>query len=100
MKPLLFTPASIFRWAADWRRHAACRNIDPELFFPVSSSGQSMEQEERAKAVCRSCTVRRQCLEYAIAAHEAFGVWGGTTADERTRAHVRPDRPVVTKLGG
>jgi WhiB family transcriptional regulator, redox-sensing transcriptional regulator len=76
-----------------WQRAAACLSADPELFFPVSATGRSVEQVERAKAVCRSCIVRRQCLQYAIATDEE-GVWGGTTEDERRRiasraAHVR-----------
>jgi WhiB family transcriptional regulator, redox-sensing transcriptional regulator len=70
--------------SASWQRAAACRSADPDLFFPVSSSGRSLEQEERAKAVCRTCIVRRQCLQYAIAANEE-GVWGGMTEDERLR---------------
>jgi len=72
--------------SADWRHAAACLSADPELFFPVSSSGRSREQEERAKAVCRTCIVRRQCLQYALAAKMAYGVWGGMTEDERRRA--------------
>jgi WhiB family transcriptional regulator, redox-sensing transcriptional regulator len=71
--------------AASWQRAAACLSADPELFFPVSSSGRSLEQVERAKAVCRTCIVRRQCLQYAIAAQEE-GVWGGMTEEERTLA--------------
>jgi len=71
--------------SASWQRAAACRSADPELFFPVSASGRSLEQAERAKAVCRTCIVRRQCLQYAIAAGEE-GVWGGMTEEERTRA--------------
>jgi WhiB family transcriptional regulator, redox-sensing transcriptional regulator len=72
--------------APGWQRSAACRSADPELFFPASSSGHSVEQAERAKAVCRVCIVRRQCLQHAIAANEAYGVWGGMTEDERRRA--------------
>jgi WhiB family redox-sensing transcriptional regulator len=75
--------AVTFRFTT-WRRAAACRSADPELFFPVSSTGRSLEQVERAKAVCRTCIVRRQCLQYAIAANEE-GVWGGMTEEERTR---------------
>jgi WhiB family transcriptional regulator, redox-sensing transcriptional regulator len=77
--------AVVFIGLVGWRRAAACRSIDPELFFPVSSSGGSDAQVERAKAVCRSCAVRRQCLQYALAANEAHGVWGGMAEDERRR---------------
>jgi WhiB family transcriptional regulator, redox-sensing transcriptional regulator len=69
-----------------WQQAAACRSADPELFFPVSSGGSAREQEERAKAVCRMCAVRRQCLQYALAMKEPYGVWGGMTEVERRRA--------------
>jgi WhiB family redox-sensing transcriptional regulator len=69
---------------ADWRRLAACRSADPELFFPVSGGGWS-GQVEKAKALCGTCPVRRQCLQYAIGEDEAYGVWGGMTEDERRR---------------
>jgi WhiB family transcriptional regulator, redox-sensing transcriptional regulator len=71
--------------SAGWQRAAACRSADPELFFPVAAGGRSLQQAERAKAVCRMCIVRRQCLQYAIAGGEE-GVWGGMTEEERTRA--------------
>jgi hypothetical protein len=41
----------------DWRAQAACRDVDPELFFPVSTSGASVPQIEDAKQVCRTCPV-------------------------------------------
>ena len=68
-----------------WWRSAACRSADPDLFFPVSASGRSLEQVERAKAVCRRCIVRRQCLQYAVNTEEPHGIWGGMTEDERRR---------------
>jgi WhiB family redox-sensing transcriptional regulator len=49
-----------------WRMLAACRSIDPDLFFPVSSTGKSLEQEAEARAVCACCLVRRQCLAFAL----------------------------------
>lgn len=67
-----------------WQRQAACRAADPELFFPVPGRG-SAEQVVQAKALCGGCRVRRQCLQYAISAGEAYGVWGGLTEDERGR---------------
>jgi WhiB family redox-sensing transcriptional regulator len=63
-----------------WRKHAACRGLEPEVFFPVSE-----EQTEEAKAVCRECPVREACLEYALANREREGVWGGATERERRR---------------
>ncbi len=75
----------------DWWRAAACRTADPEMFFPVSSSGPGREEVARAKEVCAACRVRRQCLQFAIATRQLHGVWGGTTEEER-RLHV-PGQP-------
>jgi WhiB family redox-sensing transcriptional regulator len=63
-----------------WRQHAACRGLEPEVFYPVSE-----EQTEEAKAICRECPVREPCLEYALANRERDGVWGGATERERRR---------------
>ena len=75
----------------DWWASAACREADPELFFPVASRGPAVGEIARAKAVCAVCRVRRQCLQYALATHQMHGVWGGTTEDER-QVQVRDDR--------
>jgi WhiB family transcriptional regulator, redox-sensing transcriptional regulator len=63
-----------------WREHAACRGIDPDVFYPVSD-----EEAEPAKAVCDQCPVRQACLEYALTSREREGVWGGATERERRR---------------
>ena len=65
---------------ANWRNRAACRGIDPDIFFPVTD-----EDAEPAKAVCNACPVREACLEFALAAREREGVWGGATERERRR---------------
>jgi WhiB family transcriptional regulator, redox-sensing transcriptional regulator len=75
----------------DWWRSAACQEADPELFFPVAARGPATGDIARAKAVCSSCRVRRQCLQYALATHQVHGVWGGTTEDER-QLHLRRER--------
>ncbi|PLW68031.1 WhiB family transcriptional regulator [Streptomyces sp. SCUT-3] len=67
----------------NWRDHAACRTEDPELFFPVGSSGSALLQTERAKKVCRSCPAKDPCLEWAMTHSQESGVWGGTDEDER-----------------
>jgi WhiB family redox-sensing transcriptional regulator len=63
-----------------WRQHAACRGLEPEVFYPVSE-----EQIDEAKSVCRECPVREPCLEYALVNRERDGVWGGATERERRR---------------
>lgn len=67
----------------DWRAGAACRELDPELFFPVGTTGPAQRQVERAKAVCRGCSVAAQCLMWALDTGQDSGVWGGLSAEER-----------------
>ena len=67
----------------EWRRTAACRDTDPDLFFPVGTTGPAIEQIESAKAVCRACDAQSLCLEYALATNQDSGIWGGTSEDER-----------------
>ena len=67
----------------DWWRYAACRDADPDIFFPVSAVGPGHDEVARAKAICARCPVRRQCLQFALATRQAHGVWGGTTEEER-----------------
>ena len=63
-----------------WRQKAACRGVDPDIFFPVSD-----EEAEDAKSICRMCPVQELCLEWAISTREKEGVWGGATERERRR---------------
>lgn len=66
----------------DWRNYAACCDVDPDLFFPLGTSGASLLQIEEAKKICRTCPVSAPCLRWALDSGDA-GVWGGTTEDER-----------------
>ena len=63
-----------------WQEQANCLGVDPDLFFP--ERGASTRE---AKAVCRSCEVQVDCLEYALAHGEKFGIWGGLSERERRR---------------
>ncbi len=67
----------------DWRDVASCRDTDPDLFFPVGTTGPAIEQIENAKAVCAQCDAQAACLEYALATNQDSGVWGGTSEEER-----------------
>jgi WhiB family redox-sensing transcriptional regulator len=67
----------------DWRHRALCRDEDPELFFPIGTSGPAVVQIEQAKAVCRRCPVVQSCLDWALRAGQDSGVWGGLSEDER-----------------
>jgi WhiB family transcriptional regulator, redox-sensing transcriptional regulator len=67
-----------------WRRNAACNGTHTDLFFPVGEVGEEpVRQAEEAKVVCFACPVRQECLEYALATDQPFGIWGGTTEAER-----------------
>ncbi len=63
-----------------WQSRANCMGVDPELFFPERGAAT-----REAKAVCRGCVVQQECLEYAIAHGEKFGIWGGMSERERRR---------------
>ncbi len=76
----------------DWRHRAACIGEDPELFFPIGSTGPAMLQTEEAKQVCRRCEVREQCLEWALENRLDHGVWGGLSEDERRALKRRNQR--------
>lgn len=71
----------------NWRALAACRSAEPELFFPAASAELTGGQAERAKAVCGTCQVRRECLQFALATRQPYGVWGGMSEHERRVAH-------------
>ncbi len=79
-----------------WRAQARCLGSDPDLFFPLGSTGKPLAQAEVAKGLCSGCEVRSVCLLYALETNQATGVWGGTTEDERRalrRKWVRAGRP-------
>ncbi|WP_322755987.1 WhiB family transcriptional regulator [Frankia sp. Cas3] len=68
----------------DWRHRSACRDEDPELFFPVGTTGPVVERQvAAAKAVCRRCPVSAACLSWALATGQDAGVWGGLDENER-----------------
>lgn len=62
---------------------AACREYDPELWFPASDSGWGAAQATQAKAVCAACPVIDACLDWALEHSVEHGIWGGTTEGER-----------------
>jgi len=68
-----------------WQERALCAQTDPEAFFP-EKGGSTRE----AKRVCLACDVRQECLEYALAHDERFGIWGGLSERERRRLKRRP----------
>ena len=67
----------------DWRRHAKCLGSNPNLFFPLGSTGEPLVQARAAKRVCQACMVQKACLQFALETNQETGVWGGTTEEER-----------------
>ena len=67
----------------DWRNRAACLDEDPELFFPVGSTGAALRQIAEAKPVCQRCEVVKTCLKWAMDTGQDAGVWGGLSEEER-----------------
>ena len=71
----------------DWREEAACRDTDPELFFPDDDFRSARVQVKMAKLICRGCPVSATCLNWALASGQEAGIWGGLTEEERRRLH-------------
>jgi WhiB family redox-sensing transcriptional regulator len=69
--------------STSWRSHGRCLDEDPELFFPIGSTGPAVLQVTEAKAVCQACRVREACLQWALEQGLDHGVWGGLDGDER-----------------
>ena len=78
------------RQERSWQAKANCMGVDPDLFFP--ERGASTRE---AKEVCRGCVVRDDCLEYALANGEKFGIWGGLS--ERERRRLRRQRSIAKR---
>lgn len=61
-----------------WMEAGACRGVDPDLFFP-----QDGQKASHARGACAPCPVRSQCLDFAMATDQMFGIWGGLNVKER-----------------
>jgi WhiB family redox-sensing transcriptional regulator len=76
----------------NWRDEAACLHENPELFFPIGTTGPAVGQVEAAKRVCAGCDVRAECLQWALSAGVDHGVWGGLDDVERRALKRRASR--------
>ncbi|MDE0231097.1 MAG: WhiB family transcriptional regulator [bacterium] len=73
----------------DWRDLAACLDSDPNLFFPIGSTGPAVAQIAMATAICGECAVQAECLDYALNTNQESGVWGGLSEEDRRRHRKR-----------
>ena len=78
----------------NWVDVAACKGLDPAIFYPPTD-----EDADQAKAICAECPVREPCLEHAIELREKNGVWGGATERERLRI-IRRRRRLRQQVSG
>lgn len=74
-----------------WRDMAACRTGDPYLHLTMVSATMTPEQENDAKAYCRSCPVTFECLAYGLSTGSVYGIFGGMTWAERRRWRRKPE---------
>ncbi|MGH2689822.1 MAG: WhiB family transcriptional regulator [Actinomycetota bacterium] len=94
MKEVTFYLDSQVSAETDWRQRAACREVnDPEVFFPIGTTGPALELIEQAKRICRQCGVRKECLDWALETHQDIGVWGGLSEEERKSLQRRRRQP-------
>lgn len=83
---------TIERESMAWSAYGGCASADPDLFFPEPGADTAPARE-----ICRSCPVRRMCLDYALETRQKFGIWGGMTENQRRRLRRdRDDHPART----
>jgi WhiB family transcriptional regulator, redox-sensing transcriptional regulator len=70
----------------EWQYEGACRNTDPDVFFLQlgDRAGTKRKKEQKAISICKTCPVINKCLTHALAVPEAYGIWGGTTEEQRS----------------
>jgi len=91
IRPLATTRPGLAETATGpWTARAQCAGTDPEIFFPAAD-----DPATRARAICRQCPVRQDCLAYALDAQEEYGIWGGLGPRERQQLR-RQDKPRPT----
>ena len=87
-------------WDYGWQWRAACRGEDASLFFPPNHpepKEERLARERQARAICATCPVRMECLEYAVRIREPHGIWGGLS--ELERRDPRSGAPGASALG-
>lgn len=79
--------ATISGPARDWVAQAACRDADLDLFYGSDHihPRDAKVRFDQAKAICRECPVRIECLDYALANYDRHGIWGGMGPKARER---------------
>ncbi len=79
-------------YAEQWQRMASCKGPHADLFYPPNTTERREEKANReadAKSICNDCPVKVECLDYAIAINETYGIWGGLNELERKNLTTR-----------
>lgn len=82
----------------EWQEQGNCSKVDdPEIFFLEHGERgkEKRKREQQALKICRSCPVVEKCLEHALTVPEFFGVWGGTTAEQRNAILRKRGRRII-----
>jgi WhiB family redox-sensing transcriptional regulator len=74
----------------EWSSRAACLSSEPDVFFPIGTSGTALDDVVEAKRLCAVCAVQPECRDYALSTRQPFGVWGGLDEDERRLMLLQP----------
>ena len=74
---------------APWQDLAACRGTDTDRFFPISHKNRAAADINYAIRICKVCPVQQPCLNYALSSPQTYGIWGGTTEEQRRRLRRR-----------
>jgi WhiB family transcriptional regulator, redox-sensing transcriptional regulator len=81
-------PAIIAVILGPWAKRALCAEADPEIFFPAHD-----DPAIEARKICTRCSVRTDCLQFALDNHEQYGIWGGLDPKERANLRRKLTRP-------
>lgn len=91
------------RWVWEpWRDRAECRAADPELFYGKRGEGPAARRLRviAAKRLCMGCSVRPDCLQFAVENGESSGIWGGLSGEERAQRRINSRARIELELAG
>ena len=73
----------------NWQDDANCLGVDPDLFFPIGTTGPATDMIRQSVAICTACAMQEECLQYALETNQEAGVWGAYPEDDRRRLRKR-----------
>lgn len=78
----------------EWQEQGACREADSSLFFleDKQRGSEKIKRERAAIMICNKCPVIEKCLKHALTVPENYGIWGGTTAEQRWKMRGKKER--------